>query len=53
MLANQMLMALFLGIGNLRFPSPILHDFLGPEDSILETVGDALSRRPHAAIGGG
>jgi hypothetical protein len=38
MLVNQMLMALFLGIGNLGVPSPFLHDFPGPENGILIAV---------------
>ena len=31
-------MALFLGIGNLRLPSPFPHDFPGPEIGIFEKV---------------
>jgi hypothetical protein len=38
MLIHQMLMALFLGIGNLGVPSPFLHDFPGPENGILKMV---------------
>jgi hypothetical protein len=38
MLVNQMLMALFLGIGNLGVPSLFLHDFPGPENGIFKMV---------------
>ena len=38
MLVNQVLMALFLGIDNLRVPSPFLHDFPGPENGIFKMV---------------
>ena len=38
MLVHQMFMALFLGIGNLRFPSSLLHDLLSSKDSVFETV---------------
>jgi len=38
MLERQVLMALFLGIGNLGIPATLLHDFLGPENGIFKMV---------------
>jgi hypothetical protein len=38
MLIDQMLVALFLGIGNLRLPTPFLHDFPCSKDGILKKV---------------
>ena len=38
MLVNYMLVALLLCVGNLRFPSQILHDFPCPENRPLEKV---------------
>ena len=35
MLVIQVLVALFLGVGDLRFPSPFLHDFHGSKDGTL------------------
>ena len=38
MLVNQVLVALFLGIGYLVAPSTLFHDFPGPENGILKMV---------------
>ena len=38
MLVNQMLMALFLGIGNLGVPSTLLHNLLGPKDGFFKAI---------------
>jgi hypothetical protein len=38
MLVIQVLMALFLGIGNLGIPATLLHDFLSPENGIFKVV---------------
>ena len=38
MLVIQVLVALFLGIGNLRVPTTFLHNPFGPENGILKMV---------------
>lgn len=38
MLVNQMLVALLLGIGDLRIPSTFLHDSFGAENGFLITI---------------
>ena len=38
MLVYQVLVALFLGVGNFRFPSTSLHDSLGSENGVFVLV---------------
>jgi hypothetical protein len=51
MLANQMLVALFLGVGNLGVPSPFLHYPFGLENSVLKMVMNIDTVLIHDQVG--